>query len=271
MTTANLHFNFATKIVSVGTPLLFTLNIEAKVIVEKEALCRVDDDVIGSGRYGVVVKARHTTHGECVIKMLHCNLLDNKARRANFVTECNMGAYIKGAPNLVQHLGVTMHNGLPCLIMEKLCTRYSLHTVLQQGPDDHEKCRVAHDVACGLQHLHSKKIALCLLDCNSILFDSTRTAKITNLGKAKNCPTDADYAGDKSSLRALLVEIDTGKCKLNKTIGELGQNTVLSHIAHTCNSQELTETCSQLQQGAYAPSYISTHANLALEGPTPVS
>jgi len=43
------RLNCGELVINPGTPLLFALNIEAKVIMEKEAICRIDDDVIGSG------------------------------------------------------------------------------------------------------------------------------------------------------------------------------------------------------------------------------
>lgn len=264
---------------------LVALGIQRSLIVEKRDICRDGDDdiLLGSGRFGVVVRARHATHGECVIKMLHRKLLPVEGGRAsrnklpqNFVTECNMGHYISKYKlrDFVHHFGVTMVNDLPCLIMEKVA--YTLHDFLQDNRNDGVKCRIAYGIACGLRDLHLLKITHCLLECHSVLVTSAGEAKITNLGEANRYPTKKGYTEDKSSLSKLLLEIDTGncgKCSTGKPTDVSGRRTSLSRIADNCESQELPMICTQLEhlQEAETPSHSDTHAHLPLEGPGPVS
>lgn len=124
-------------------------------------------------------------HGDHLSKQVGTSL--NDTIRSRFDKECDLLSEIHH-PNIVQFLGVCCFidviDSVPILVMEFL--PYNLtHCIEQYGifPDE-ISYSILHDVALGLEYLHSHLIIHRDICTNNIFLTSNMTAKISDLGAA---------------------------------------------------------------------------------------
>ena len=141
---------------------------------------------LGRGSYGTVYAAVHNGK-PCVAKEIHPYLKHDKLD--TFVREINTLSTLKH-PSIVQFLGVHFKtkSHTPILVMELMWK--NLYSLLEEQPKQLPlltKAHILHDVACGLQYLHSQKKPVVHRDLHpsNILLSESLIAKIADLGLAK--------------------------------------------------------------------------------------
>ena len=141
---------------------------------------------LGRGSYGTVYAAVHNGK-PCVAKEMHPYLKHDKLE--NFVREINTLSTLKH-PSIVQFLGVYFKtkSHMPILVMEVMWK--NLYSLLEEQPKQLfllTKVRILHDVACGLQYLHSQRNPVVHRDLrpSNILLNENLNAKIADLGDAR--------------------------------------------------------------------------------------
>ena len=85
-------------------------------------------------------------------------------------------------PCVVQLLTTPDDPEIPVLLMERMWM--SLTEFLTNKQSHHDKVKILHDVACGLQYIHSKDVIHCDLTGDNIMLTENITAKLANLGRA---------------------------------------------------------------------------------------
>ena len=147
---------------------------------------------LGRGSYGTVYAAVHNGK-PCVAKEIHPYLKHDKLE--TFVREINTLSTLKH-PSIVQFLGVYFKtkSHTPILVMEVMWK--NLYSLLEEQPKQLfllTKVRILHDVACGLQYLHSQKKPVVHRDLHpsNILLNENLNAKIADLGQAKPLNNEA--------------------------------------------------------------------------------
>ena len=159
---------------------------------------------IGHGAYGSVEEVAVPVCGAA--KKVHDLLLSSSQITSQFAKELKLMSTLRH-PNIVQFLGVYFLPGsrLPALVIERLLT--NLHNLLDPETDDTQplppngprlssfftmglKCRVLHNVACGLAYLHERSPPIIHRDLSAknILLNSRLVAKIADLGVARIVP-----------------------------------------------------------------------------------
>ena len=163
-------------------------------IIENITILR---EPLGRGSYGTVYAALYDGKA-CVVKQMHPYLQGVNRNTPTPVElifeEINILSSLRH-PSIVQFLGVhflqdnfSSDSLIPILVMERMWK--SLWGVLEDYPKQLSvvnKAHLLHDVACGLQYLHSKKPLIIhrSLSANNILVSENLTAKIGDLGQAR--------------------------------------------------------------------------------------
>ncbi|XP_041821569.1 receptor-interacting serine/threonine-protein kinase 3 [Chelmon rostratus] len=162
----------------------------APLLIEDSSL--IDWKVIGSGGFGQIYKARH--HKWCcdvAIKLLHYD----DGTSTSLLREIDMMRQ-GSSPYVIQVLGVfrgrlpssgmSTHLGLVMEVMEK-GSLASLQDTLRGTPPWPLIFRLAHQVALGINFLHSLSPAVLHLDLkpSNVLLDSYLNAKLTDFGLAR--------------------------------------------------------------------------------------
>uniref|UniRef100_A0A1A8PYF1 Receptor-interacting serine-threonine kinase 3 n=1 Tax=Nothobranchius rachovii TaxID=451742 RepID=A0A1A8PYF1_9TELE len=149
-------------------------------------------EVIGSGGFGQIHKARHRQWCcDVAIKLLHYDDGNSSA----LLREINM--MCTGSSPFVIHVhgvfkgrspssGLSTQLGLVMEFMER-GSLASLQQTLGEPPPLPLVFRLVHQVALGINYLHSLKPAVLHLDLkpNNVLLDSSLNAKLTDFGLAK--------------------------------------------------------------------------------------
>ena len=153
-----------------------------------------DNDILGSGSYGKVCKAKW---GQlpCAAKLLHNSLSKYSFSRtgycivANFQQECEFLSTIQH-PNIVQCLGTDPQSQWPALFMELMDE--SLTTFLRRSTGllpYHSQLNICYDVALALSYLHSLRpnaiIHRDLSSNNVMLIGEGSRAKVTDFGMSR--------------------------------------------------------------------------------------
>ena len=156
----------------------------------------LSDDTIGQGAYGVVKKGYQADEVECAVKIIHSLLIKASPKhkgllKAMILHEADVMNELSSHPNLVQFIGlyyppsIEDANYPPYLIME-LCHKGNLRSCLEVNKLDFQiKCSILHDIAKGLEHLHSHGYIHCDLTPNNILLTKDWRAKIGDVGATK--------------------------------------------------------------------------------------
>ena len=151
------------------------------------------DDIIGSGSYGAVRKAR-CDEILCAAKTLHPILFDrigyfqiaqDTPYIGNYERECEHMVNVRH-PNIVQYLGLHKDKiGFPALLMEFMddnLTHY-LETCSEAVPY-HIQVNVCRDITLALLFLHSNDIIHRNLSSNNVLLTRNMRAKLSDFGMA---------------------------------------------------------------------------------------
>ena len=150
----------------------------------------VTDEELGTGAYASVLKLDYMGL-KCAGKKIHSALLQQGSTISytvrRFRDECQLLSRVRH-PNIVQFLGVHFQAGVqvPMLVMEflpfNLCQCLSEHTLQTEIAYS-----ILHDVAMGLNYLHSQLCPIVHRDLssNNVLLMSNMTAKISDLGVAR--------------------------------------------------------------------------------------
>jgi serine/threonine protein kinase len=150
---------------------------------------------LGTGSYATVYELDY--YGlKCAGKKIHDLLIKQQAGRGDtyqlsrFAEECRLLSRVRH-PNVVQFLGVHYEQGMkvPILVMEFL--PINLTTCIEQNHPGvlrpELSYSILHDVALGLNYLHSQEPPIIHRDLssNNVLLTSDMKAKISDLGVAK--------------------------------------------------------------------------------------
>lgn len=236
----------------------------AGLIIDRERVDIYTDHLLGRGSYCKVFKATFES-AVCVAKKLHPELFCELAipyRR--FLSECKISCRIRH-PHIVQFFGVTIDDGIPCLIMEIMHQSLSARISSETQFSRIEKINIAEGIAAGLKYLHASPLRIVHRDlsANNILLSFDGKAKICDFGLAKElpegdavkstqCPGTQAYmapevlgdtaiyatASDMYSYGVLLVEIDIQERVTPDTrkdaIQRMGRSGALYSIALEC-------------------------------------
>lgn len=150
----------------------------------------ITDQELGTGAYATVLKVKYMGL-KCAGKKIHTALLGHGPTISytvqRFRNECEILSHVRH-PNIVQFLGVYFQQGIniPILLMEFLplnltqcLSSYHLRNKVSYS--------ILHDVALGLNYLHSQPSPIVHRDLssNNVLLASNMTAKISDLGVAR--------------------------------------------------------------------------------------
>jgi serine/threonine protein kinase len=143
--------------------------------------------VLGSGGFGIVLKAKDTTLRRLVaIKILGRGLAGSATARRRFFREARAAAGINH-PNVVTIHAVEEHNGIPFLVMELIAGK-TLRERIRQTPklDFLEVLRIGIQIAHGLAAAHAHGIIhRDVKPGNIMLEDGMLRVKITDFGLAR--------------------------------------------------------------------------------------
>ena len=151
---------------------------------------RVKDRELGHGSYATVIELEYLGL-KCAGKKIHDVLLrqgDASYTVRRFEEECHLLSQIRH-PNIVQFLGVYFQQGIraPILVMEFL--PINLTSCIEEYGilPNSTSYSILHDVAVGLNYLHSQRPPIIHRDLssNNVLLASNMTAKISDLGVAR--------------------------------------------------------------------------------------
>lgn len=159
--------------------------------------------VIGSGAFGTVLEVEHDSSKYAAKRMNELLLAEKFTSRSmkDFCRKCSpifnltavenakgslVRAQVEGVDNLVRYIGIYQEDvsSVPLLVMELMHIelRYLLH-VRKDTLSYRDKVDICHDIASGLNFLHSSKPEILHrnLHSNNILLDADLRAKIGDL------------------------------------------------------------------------------------------
>ena len=159
------------------------------------SVVRMSNDAIGRGSYGVVHKGYTSDKAECAIKMYHPILAEEDPGLVNEMVlhEAYVMNKLSNHSNLVQFMGLYYppsnkdgdYPDYPYIVME-LCHKGNLESCLKDNTLNLQiKLKILHDIAKGLEHMHSHGFIHCDLSPNNILLTETFEAKIGDFGVTK--------------------------------------------------------------------------------------
>eukprot|EP01114_Cavostelium_apophysatum_P013037 TRINITY_DN3071_c0_g2_i1.p1 TRINITY_DN3071_c0_g2~~TRINITY_DN3071_c0_g2_i1.p1 ORF type:complete len:751 (-),score=188.52 TRINITY_DN3071_c0_g2_i1:59-2311(-) len=153
-------------------------------ILPSSALQYDGSDPKASGGFGFIYKGTYINMTVAVKKPtgLDKNIVAALVKEAEFMKK------LKHA-NIVRFIGIVMENETPLLLMEWMKSDLYAFVHNRDQVIDHEIfCRIAIDVAKGLNYLHTQKPAVIHRDVKSknILMDSDGTAKVCDFGISKD-------------------------------------------------------------------------------------
>ena len=168
----------------------------------EQFLVQLDDPAIiknetGIGCYGVVY--RSTINGApCVVKKLHDILTGVRGNQpvpedhwrmlvTRFKEEIKLLSQQRH-PNIVQFLGVYKLGEDPrdiCLVMEELDIDLDHFIAAKHVVPMEIKYKILTDIACGVSHLHSKRIIHRDLNAGNVLLSTDLRAKVADLGVSR--------------------------------------------------------------------------------------
>ena len=163
---------------------------------------RVSNVIIGQGSYGVVHKGYIKDEIECAIKVTHPILAESDPGLINKMVshEADIMQELSNHPNLVQfkclYYPPSSKHGAdyPYIVME-LCHRGNLQSCLQKDTLNLQmKLSILHDIAKGLEYMHSNGFIHCDLSPNNILLTESFNAKIGDFGVTKQGKNFTDLA-----------------------------------------------------------------------------
>ena len=135
---------------------------------------------IERGSYGTIHDAFYEGK-TCVVKQIHPIIF--KGRGEILLKEIHLLSTLNH-PNIVEFLGVCYKENSPMLVMEKLWTDLYIWLEKCISVATLYKIRILHDVACGLEYLHSHKVIHRDLTARNVLLTKKLCAKIGDLGMA---------------------------------------------------------------------------------------
>ena len=150
---------------------------------------RLSEEEFGRGSYGVVLRLEYRglkCAGKQLYPVLYEQGVGDTVRR--FEEECRLLAQMRH-PNIVQFIGVYFEEGscVPILVMEFLPTTLARCIDTYGVLPEEVSYSILHNVALGLDHLHSQipPIIHRDLSANNVLLTPNVTAKISDLGVAR--------------------------------------------------------------------------------------
>lgn len=173
--TVGTHFNQAPTSAEEEIPAAL-LNHSRYEIIER----------IGSGGMGEVYRARQRSMDRLVaIKVLRPSLFSNDRAIARFHNEIKVAARLNH-PNIVHSYDAEITNGLNILVMELVDGSKLSEVVFTKGPfSPMETCRIAIEVAEGLQYADSQGMIHRDIKPQNLMLMADGTVKITDFGLAK--------------------------------------------------------------------------------------
>ena len=179
-------------------PSQITAAFNEDCIIHPRDLKLYDEQLLGQGSYGQVLKARYRGT-PCAAKRLHHIFREllpgNRRMLENFIQECQKLSHIRH-PKIVQFLGVQFdeETNVPLLVMERMeCSLTSVLDSSQFLPMS-TKLSIALDISQALAYLHScdPPIVHRDLSSNNILLTANMEAKIADLGVSRyQTPADS--------------------------------------------------------------------------------
>lgn len=165
----------------------------AGLIIDRQRVDIYTDHFLGKGSYCKVFKATFDS-AVCVAKKLHPELLLGENGKwaipyRRFLSECKISCRIRH-PHVVQFFGVTIDDGVLCLIMEIMHQSLSARISSETQFSRIEKINIAEGIAAGLKYLHKSPLRIVHRDlsANNILLSFDGKAKICDFGLAKELP-----------------------------------------------------------------------------------
>ncbi len=154
-------------------------------------------DRIGQGGMGRVYLAKDTRlHRRVALKVLSPDRMNNPRALARFTREAKVGAQLQH-DNLVRIYDEGESNGIRYLVMEYIEGRNIGQLIQDTGPLPWpEACRIARQVALGLEHAYQKGLIHRDVNPCNILISPDGVAKLTDLGLAIDLADEENVTRD---------------------------------------------------------------------------
>ena len=148
---------------------------------------------IGDGGTASVYKARHAATGEVVaVKLASTQTAQDPVRRKRFEQEFHVTRNLNH-PNLVRAHRLGRADGVPFLVLELIDGPSLGERIEGQGPlPEAEAVRIISDIAGVMQAAHQQRVVHRDIKPDNILLTADGTAKLTDLGLAKDVEASFD-------------------------------------------------------------------------------
>ena len=185
------------------------------------------DKHIGQGGFGAVFEAKWQKK-RVAVKVCPGNLVENLSHEIEVLTS------LPPHPNVLTFFGITLgSDGISTLIITELAPNGSLHEYLhvrKKKPSPDQSIGWAHQIANGMQHLHSNNIVHRDLKSGNVLLASGMLAKVGDFSTARTLTKTAKTT-QKGTYRWMAPEIMKGlETNINKMCDVFSYGMVLYEI-----------------------------------------
>lgn len=152
------------------------------------------DKKIGEGSFGKIYLGRWLEQ-EVAIKTIDGEL--TPAQQDEFIREVKIQSRLR-SPRIVSLYAACLEPQRACLVMEYVENKSLCEVLKVKKLNPEQQKQIAHDLACGLYYLHTKKVIHRDLKSANVLIDKDFRAKLSDFGLAKMSAADIKTAAKRS-------------------------------------------------------------------------